>query len=358
MSRDICVFYLQDDITLFHTLFPLLTSVKYKKQCFFTSNLDYVINRSKERILILFRYFKRRDIIADESIYEKFRDRFDRVIYFDDNSSADGLNVFALPYVDVYFKKQIYKDLSLYTRDFYGKRYFSDYYHQKNGIIDDPEKIRPAISEQLLSKIHLSWNLGIGCYPKSRLRKAIVRRTYPLLGLNGLSLIYNKPEKYRVKKSFPINKISARYGTSFDINSVKFHRDIYQKKVMDSDLFLTGKVPLKQYNDELKNVFATFSPFGWGEVCFRDFEAIINKSVLIKPSMDHIETWPNVYVNDETYLPVDWDGTNLLEKAEMLLDSSNMQEALAENAYDVYITAFSKLNKKLDDFFEIVYEGI
>ena len=30
------------------------------------------------------------------------------------------------------------------------------------------------------------------------------------------------------------------------------------------------------------------SPFGWGEICFRDFESIILGKLLIKPNCDHI----------------------------------------------------------------------
>ena len=59
------------------------------------------------------------------------------------------------------------------------------------------------------------------------------------------------------------------------------------------------------------NKYSSFiSPFGWGEICFRDFESIILGKLLIKPNCDHIITWPNIY-QDNMYVPIDWDASNL-----------------------------------------------
>lgn len=54
-------------------------------------------------------------------------------------------------------------------------------------------------------------------------------------------------------------------------------------------------VAYDHYIDETAQSKLSFSPFGYGEVCWRDFEAILVGSLLIKPSMDHIETNPNVW---------------------------------------------------------------
>ena len=48
-----------------------------------------------------------------------------------------------------------------------------------------------------------------------------------------------------------------------------------------------------------------FSPFGQGEVCYRDFEIFEFGVVMIKPSMERINTNPNPYIENETYIPVD-----------------------------------------------------
>ena len=35
------------------------------------------------------------------------------------------------------------------------------------------------------------------------------------------------------------------------------------------------------------------SPFGYGEICWRDFEAILCGCLVVKPDMSHVETNPS-----------------------------------------------------------------
>ena len=55
------------------------------------------------------------------------------------------------------------------------------------------------------------------------------------------------------------------------------------------------------------------SPFGFGEICWRDFEAILFGCLLVKPDMGHVRTQPNVFVPGLTYVPVRWDYADLEE---------------------------------------------
>src|SRR5690606_4778495 len=63
----------------------------------------------------------------------------------------------------------------------------------------------------------------------------------------------------------------------------------------------TGRASAKRYFLELGLSKITLSPFGWGEVCFRDYEAIACGSLLVKPEMAHLETSPDIYIPGETY---------------------------------------------------------
>ncbi|MDC7221304.1 MAG: hypothetical protein PQJ59_15315 [Spirochaetales bacterium] len=353
MASKICIYYLEDDITLFYTLYPLLTIKKYRQLFYFTTDLDYVLNRSEEESLILVRFFKRREIAEDHNILQRIRDRYKRVIYLDDTASADELNNTVFPFIDYYLKKQMYRDKGLYLKSAYGRRAYSDYYHNRYRVVDDNENIREPLDEKYLEKMHPLWNLGIGCYPKAKHRNGLARRIHPYFGLHGIKLLYKSPTKYKSKIPSD-HKISARYGMKFDRNTVAFHRKIYEKTVKENPLFLTGRVPIRQYNRELSTVMATFSPFGWGEVCFRDFEAIINKSVLIKPNMSHIETWPNLYRENETYWPVDWDSRDLKEKSLELMENPQLIKYLSENALDVYLSAFTQLEEKVSSVLELI----
>jgi len=349
MKPEICCFYLADDITLLHTLYPILKFPKFSRLFFFTDDLDYVLNHSREPVLLLVRFYKRRTIAQDVSLFRRFRERFRKVVYLDDTASADGLNVAAFPFVDLYYKKQLQRDRAVYTRPAYGKRAFTDYYHRMYNLVDDNEEIRPALLPKDLEKLRLAWNLGIGCYPKSKMRNGMVRRLKPLLGTKAMRFFYARPQFYQ-RESKRIPKISARFGTRFDRRTVAFHREIFLQKAEMDPRFLTGRVPLRQFNQEMRQVVAVLSPFGWGEICFRDFEAIINGSVLIKPDMSHIETWPDVYLPDETYVPVDWDGKNLLERCNTLMDSPFELDRLRGNASEAYHNQFRLVERRIQDF--------
>ena len=68
----------------------------------------------------------------------------------------------------------------------------------------------------------------------------------------------------------------------------------------------------------------SLSPFGMGEVCFRDFESIATNTILIKPNMDIVITEPNIYIDKKTYFGVEYDWSNLNEVIDEVL--SNFEE--------------------------------
>jgi hypothetical protein len=77
-----------------------------------------------------------------------------------------------------------------------------------------------------------------------------------------------------------------------------------------------------------------FSPFGYGELCWRDIEAIIAGAVLIKPDMTHLETRPNLFENNVTYLPVNWDFSNLEEVVEHAMANPELCNGIRNEAYN------------------------
>ena len=83
------------------------------------------------------------------------------------------------------------------------------------------------------------------------------------------------------------------------------------------------------------------SPFGWGEIGARDFEVFINGSLLIKPDMSHLETFPNFFKPMKTYIPVAWNFEDLEDKILDLLDSEEKRKEIASNGQDFYRSAIS-----------------
>jgi hypothetical protein len=116
--------------------------------------------------------------------------------------------------------------------------------------------------------------------------------------------------------------------------TVAFQRQLV-RKVADSLGFPTDKIPRPEYLKELRNCKVSVSPFGWGEPSYKDFEVIINGAALLKPDVSHMETWPNLYVAGETYLPFKWDCSDLQEVIYNALTGNTWRD-LAQRARATY----------------------
>lgn len=64
------------------------------------------------------------------------------------------------------------------------------------------------------------------------------------------------------------------------------------------------------HDEYLRTMFCSrvvVSPWGWGEACHRDYEAMLLGAVLVKPPMDHVTCWPDIYLPGHTYVPCRMD---------------------------------------------------
>ena len=77
------------------------------------------------------------------------------------------------------------------------------------------------------------------------------------------------------------------------------------------------------YLDKLYRSKVALSPYGQGEICYRDIELIQLGTLMIKPDMSMVNTSPNIYVNDETYIPCKYDWSDLEEKVDLILSNYN-----------------------------------
>ena len=73
------------------------------------------------------------------------------------------------------------------------------------------------------------------------------------------------------------------------------------------------------------------------------YEASLWVSILIKPNLDFISTKPNIYVDNDTYLAVNYDWSNLEEKIDYALSNfKELQSKFVENMRKKFI----ELNKE------------
>lgn len=359
----ITILYSSSRISLFNSLYPFIVS-KYRKHFEFQHDPEYCLKSDTNKAIIIVRYLKEPLNHEDAAVklLKQLRQKYEKVVLFDDSDGADSIHFEYMPYVDLYLKKQILNDEKHYFRSLYGRQLFSDYYHREFGIDDgENEKYRlPTVEKRHVSKIRLAWNLGIGSFPltrwKIRLGRLIFSKLFPL---QWMSVLYNTPLDYLsepVRDSNRINKIQARFDAGYSNNSIAFQRKLFLNKTEhDPEVFLTGIVSKQQYDEEQNRVKGVLSPFGWGEICFRDFEAVLNKTALLKPDMDHLETWPDIYKRNQTYIPVAWDGSDLKEKAQLVLNDELLRKKITENAWQVYMEAFNKIDDKIFDVITSIF---
>lgn len=274
---------------------------------------------------------------------ELIRKRCFKVIWLDVTDSTGATQFQVLPFVDRYFKKQLLKDRSLYTKNFYGARIYTDYYKNHFNLpAEEVFSVEPVNGEDI-PKLDVSWNLGMGpCHLRlgvSNLLRKIPFSLKRLIPLNFAPYFY---QTGRRKKD-----VCFRGSDQYNNKAIAFQR-LEIKKQLEARNVSTKPISRWAYLRELKTTNIGISPFGAGEVCFRDFEIIMNGGLLFKADMSHLETWPDLFVNDRTYGAFKWDFSDFDQQLDRFLGNPKLREQIANTAQVRYHEAFSP--KGQDDF--------
>ena len=104
----------------------------------------------------------------------------------------------------------------------------------------------------------------------------------------------------------------------------------------------------KRFRNELANSKILPSPFGWGELGIRDYEAFIFGALLLKPDISHMETWPSIFVENKTYKPFKWNFSDLEKIINELLEDDVVRLEIAQNGQEAYFKSIS--NKGMEEF--------
>jgi len=225
----------------------------------------------------------------------------------------------------------------------YSYSLFEDYYHKKLLLRED-RILKPNLSKDDLSKIKLAWNLGVGPYPQKglwmRLGEIIANYCSPKIGhkIGNINGSFKNISKDRIGHA-----IFSTHGHPY----IDYQRKIIQEVFKKDNSIILNKLKRKEYYELMGRSLITFSPFGWGEVCYREFEAILSHSLVIKPDMDHLETFPNVFIKNKTYIPLDWDLSNLKEITEHYFNHPEESQMIAKSAYECYRKELDKTQDKL-----------
>jgi hypothetical protein len=216
------------------------------------------------------------------------------------------------PFVDNYVKKSLLKDRTAYLAGTRGHTNLSDYYALHFGTENPPA----------------TWAV-----PPSILPKLVVGPAFS----TGADLIgaFEAPLPNRTRnRTIDVHARIAQNGTPW-YTFMRSQAAEAASALTDLNVAHAGIVARKQYLKELAQSKVVFSPFGYGEICWRDFEAIANGAVLVKPDMGHIDADPDIYIPDVTYIPVKWDFSDLEQRIRGILADGRRRHQIADNAFTV-----------------------
>ena len=266
-----------------------------------------------------------------------------------DNLDSSSILFYVMPYVDFYYKKQLLKDKSLYGSALFGNRLFTDYYNKKykvgEGDFSYPENPQSNKLNMYLEnkhKIGISWNILLAV---NNFQSNFSRIKYILS--KNLTLKYGDVDKDRKYI------ISANYFKDYKKSVISFQREKMYEFLSNHPLageFSLGTVPKKKYITNMMESKFVVSPFGWGEVCYRDYEAFMAGAALIKPDMSHLETWPDLYIPYETYFPISWDIEKWNDEFDNILSDETRRKKIAKEGQDRFKALWTE--KGMQDFSE------
>jgi hypothetical protein len=271
-----------------------------------------------------------------EEIIKSIRDSApDRKLIFVDPFAQTSTRYFnLLPYVDWFLKRQILKDISKYNQQLIGGSPFTDFLANQQGFELGEWSVESEIPEGYENRITTGWNLGTA----NRFKKALLKKRFwfsrPVVKDIDIfcRLSLGSQQKQEWYCQYRLAALEALKPLESDYNLVAFAGFSGTSEL----------VPRRQYFDELQRSRIVFSPFGWGETCWRDFEAACYNCLLIKPSMEHIATEPNIFIPGKTYVPVQWDFSDLEEKCRYYLDRPDEANQIIQNARQVYAEYFEQ----------------
>ena len=216
------------------------------------------------------------------------------------------------PHVSIYLKKHVLADYSKYSEPTMGDTNLTDYYARYFDISMPKRKFD---------------------IPDDFLDKLVIGPSFLTAGYMLKIFLSGKPQGGSHR---PID-VHARLGVA-GIDWYQAMRSECMdalKKLPDLNVVSNNGIGVVEYLFELRSSKICFSPFGYGEVCWRDYEAISHGAVLLKTDMSHIVTEPNIFVPYETYIPLKWDLSDFEEKVRMLLDDEELRNRVARNAFAV-----------------------
>jgi hypothetical protein len=213
--------------------------------------------------------------------------------------------------IDVYVKKHVLRDRTAYGRPTLGDTNLTDHFARRYGL-ELPQRTFP-VSADFLRRLLVGPSFFTEDTLWERIAAGLPRREQPIdvharLGLGNDWGWYSRMRREAVDALRPLGDLRV---------------------VQEPGL---GKAA---YMAELERSKICFSPFGFGEIAWRDYEAVSAGSLLVKPDCSHLELAPDILVPFETYVPLRWDFADLEEKVRHYLADESERRRIVTNAHRV-----------------------
>ncbi len=243
-----------------------------------------------------------------------------------------------LPYVTKLLKYQRLKNLQDYKKDLNGGTIITDYLQREQGIDLRGWNVSSEIPDGFENRIATGWNVTVSRQFEDLLFKPLMWR------------IRNRHFRSKPKDIDLFCHMS--YSSIHDQGSwyTRSRKSAVEAaKILGSgyNLAVTGEFPEKRtvstnrYRDELERSRIVFSPFGWGETTWRDYESVCADCLLLKPDISHVDSAPNIYRAGETYVPLKWDHSDLKEKVDYYLAHPEEAARIVGNAREALESYFT-----------------
>ncbi len=256
------------------------------------------------------------------------------VIHMDWSAPTDLRQASAVMHIATrYMKKHVLKDRSAYEAQAFGDTNLMDHYVRRFNLI--PSLTETVLPDQFWSKFILAPTFYTE-RPLRRLFEATV--TAP-----------NSDDR-----EIDIHSRLATEGTAW-YQTMREEALKAVSNLSEISALTDFPVPLPQFMHELQRSKMGFSPFGYGEICWRDFETLAAGSLLIKPDCDHIELAPNMLRANETYVPLKWDFSDLAEKVNYYKLHEKERRAIVDTGFHMIKSYFAEKQfmHHFDDLFSI-----
>ncbi len=246
-----------------------------------------------------------------------------RIVMFDPWDQCTGKFLGTLPYLDALVKCQTLKNRDDYYAEMEGGSVITDYVVRKRGIDLHGADVGSKAPEGYAQRIVTGPFLNMTRKLEYELLKPRMWPFFPWqrtidIVCHVSTGARNDPSYYRFHR---LEAVAA-------IRALKDELVVRTSAEHDGERTVTRQ----EYLRDMRAARIVVSPFGWGEVSTRDYECAAFGNLLMRPNVDHVSVLPDIFVPGKTYVPLNWDFSDLPEKARYYLAHWQEAESIIENA--------------------------